>query len=369
MKPAQDLLQERKTRIRRAIALEKNDRTPVILMMDAFCARQQGVLLADFTSSLERAHEVMLAQAGRMGDFDAMETSTCAGPLALPLAFMSGIRMPGRELPPDAMWQIDEAERLSIEDYDRILAQGWPSFFAAYMKRHFNTDVGEVYAQLATTGRYIASFEANGYAVYTPTVLTTVTDALAGGRSMSKFMRDLYKIPDKVEAVLDVMLEAQVKMIPELVRRTRAEVLFVSPARGASAFFAPRLWERFIWKYLKGLCEAIIAEGVVANIHADGNWERDLDFFRSLPRGKFVFEADHGTDMRKLKEKLGDWCCIKGDVPAALLSCSTPDEVYDYCVNLMKDMGDGHILASGCSIPDDAKFENVRAMVSAAAGQ
>ncbi|WP_246615291.1 hypothetical protein [Clostridium thailandense] len=28
---------------------------------------------------------------------------------------------------------------------------------------------------------------------------------LGGGRSMAKFMRDLYRMPDKVEAVLDVI--------------------------------------------------------------------------------------------------------------------------------------------------------------------
>ena len=61
---------------------------------------------------------------------------------------------------------------------------------------------------------------------------------------------------------------------------------------------------------------------------ADGNWERDLDRFREFPKGRCVFEADHGTDMYKVKEKIGDWCAIKGDVPAALLACRTPDDVY-----------------------------------------
>jgi uroporphyrinogen-III decarboxylase len=43
--------------------------------------------------------------------------------------------------------------------------------------------------------------------------------------------------------------------------------------------------------------------------------------------------------------------------------------VYDYASKLVKDMGDGFILASGCSIPPNAKVENVKAMISAATGR
>jgi len=61
--------------------------------------------------------------------------------------------------------------------------------------------------------------------------------------------------------------------------------------------------------------------------------------------------------------------CIAGDVPAALLTLGTPDEVNEYCIRLIKDIGPtGFILHSGCDIPIDAKLENVQAMVAAATG-
>jgi uroporphyrinogen-III decarboxylase len=143
----------------------------------------------------------------------------------------------------------------------------------------------------------------------------------------------------------------------------------MSPARGASEFFAPKLWKRFIWKYLKETVDVIIEEGAIADIHIDSNWERDLSFFREFPKAKCVFETDSATDIHKIKEVLGDHMCIKGDVPAAKLALGTPDEVYNYCKQLINDMGPGFILSSGCSIPPNAKLENVKAMISAATGK
>jgi uroporphyrinogen-III decarboxylase len=60
--------------------------------------------------------------------------------------------------------------------------------------------------------------------------------------------------------------------------------------------------------------------------------------------------------------------CIKGDVQAAKLALGNPDEIYNYCTKLIKDMGPGFILSSGCSVPPNAKVENVKAMIAAANG-
>lgn len=115
--------------------------------------------------------------------------------------------------------------------------------------------------------------------------------------------------------------------------------------------------------------EVVIEEGAIANLHIDGNWERDLEYFKALPRGKCVFETDSCTDIYKIKEVLGNHMCIKGDVPAGLLTLGTPDKVYEYCTKLINDMGTGFILSSGCTVPPNAKVENVKAMISAASGK
>jgi len=179
----------------------------------------------------------------------------------------------------------------------------------------------------------------------------------------------MYRIPDKVEAVIDVIQQETINDLRQQIRATNSKIVFISPARGASEFYSPKLWERFIFKYLKEVAEAILEEGAVVNFHMDSNWERDLEYFRVFPKGRCVFEADGATDIYKIKEVLGDRMCIKGDVPAAMLTLGTPEEVYNYCSRLINDMGPGFILSTGCAIPVNAKVENVKAMIAAASGK
>lgn len=367
MKTTQELLLERKTRVNKAIALEKTDRTPLILMMDAFCAKHVGVKMADFCKNLKASNAVMLESAKRLGDFTGINAAFGAGTL-FPIMFCAKAKLPGRELPDDALWQLDEREVMTTDDYDAIINKGWGLFLQDYLVNRLGYPLDEAMKELTEVPQLVKNFEDAGYLVYSPVVAITVNEYLSGGRSMPKFMRDLFKIPDKVEAVLDVIQEENNESLRQQIRATKASVVFLSPARGASEFFSPKLWERFVWKYLKGSIEVIIEEGAAADIHIDSNWGRDLEFFRSLPKGKCVFETDSSTDIYKVKEVLGGHMCIKGDVPAQKLALGTPDEVYDYCTRLIKDMGTGFILSSGCSIPPNAKVENVKAMIAAVTG-
>jgi uroporphyrinogen-III decarboxylase len=368
VKTEQELLLERKTRVSKAIALEKTDRTPLILMMDAFCARHIGVKLSDFCESLAASNAIMLESAKKLGDFDGVNAPFGVA-LLFPTMFCAKIKLPGRELPDDSLWQLDEREVMTVDDYDVILNKGWGPFLQDYLVNRLGYPLGKIMQELDKTAQFINNFETAGYLVYSPGAAITVNEYLSGGRSMPKFMKDLFKMPDKVEAVLDVIQQENNETLRQQIRATKASVVFLSPARGASEFFSPKLWERFVWKYLKGAIDVIIEEGAAADIHIDSNWGRDLEFFLSLPKGKCIFETDGSTDIYKIKEILGGHMCIKGDVPAQKLALGTSDEVYDYCTKLIKDMGTGFILSSGCSLPPNAKVENVKAMIAAATGK
>ncbi|SDF83832.1 uroporphyrinogen decarboxylase family protein [Sporomusa acidovorans] len=369
MKSAQELLKERTARVKKAIALEKPDRTPIILTADAFCAYHMGVKLSDFVFDVKLSSKTIYDSLKALGEVDGTGGAFCTARL-FPLMAYAKMKLPGVELPDNAFWQIDEQELMAVADYDTILDKGWAAFSKDYIANRLKIDVPSLLAETAKLPELRQNFVDAGYVVYIGAGASiTVNEYLSAARTFPKFMRDMFKMPDKVEAVLDIILAETLEKIRKQIRAANPTVVFVSPSRGASQFYSPKIWQRFVWKYLKATVDAIIAEGAVANIHIDGNWERDLEFFKDFPKGKVVFETDGATDIYKIKEVLGDRMCIKGDVPAALLTVGNPEEVYNYCTNLIKNMGLGFILSTGCTVPPNAKVENMQAMVAAATGK
>lgn len=370
MKTAQELYQERITRLRKAIALEKPDRTPVMAWADGFCANYLGVKMSEYSAYPYVAAETTLSFFKEFPTFDATELEFTP-PDMVSLGFLSKMKIAGRDLPEGSCWIVDEQERLTTEDYDRILEMGWDAFNAKFIAEKFQIPqeyFGQVFGAMAMAGQ---KFYENGIPVYTMTLGSGIPlETLAGGRTMAKFIKDLFRMPDKVQAVMDVIMDARIKNM----KNTFAQMpkkpfsIFVGIARGASEFLSPKLWQRFVLPYMVRIVNTVIDEGMIANLHFDSNWERDLEYLKQFPKGTCVFACDHSTDIYKIKEVLGDTMCIKGDVPSPMLAFGTPDDVYNYSTKLIRDMGNGFILAPACTLPANAKIENVKAMLAAVEG-
>lgn len=72
--------------------------------------------------------------------------------------------------------------------------------------------------------------------------------------------------------------------------------------------------------------------------------------------------------MARAKELFGDYAALKGNVPGPMLATASPDKVKDYVKELIEECseGGGLLVDGGVSgIPDEAKPENVKAMVDA----
>jgi uroporphyrinogen-III decarboxylase len=146
-------------------------------------------------------------------------------------------------------------------------------------------------------------------------------------------------------------------------------LVWIGGWRSAPYLLSPAMWNRFVWPYLCELVNEVVEAGLIALLHLDSDWTRELERFKELPRGKCVMALDGETDIFKAKEILGDHMCIMGDVPASMLFLKSPDDIYRYCSRLIRELGPrGFILQSGCDIPANAKLENVQAMVAAAVG-
>jgi uroporphyrinogen-III decarboxylase len=366
------LYQERYALIEKAIKLEPVDRIPVVYMGVAFAPRYMGMSIAEFCADPEAALQVTLAAMDRLGGLDGANMAG-GGSIAAALTglWLSHIAIPGRELPPESLWQVQEAEVLTVDDYDTILEKGFNAFLMEYLPRVVDmAEFGAAMAWNAANGaRTQQLYREHGYVVVcdAPMMANIPFEPLCGGRSMGKFFLDLYRIPDKVEAVMQVMLAETLAGIEAINAPFGIGGAWLGGWRAASALLAPKLWDRFVWPYYLAIANALIAKGIKPVLHWDQDWTRDLARLKELPAKTCVLNPDGMTDLRKFKELVGDRMAVMGDVPASLFAAGTPDDIYDYVRDLVRDIGPtGLILCPGCDAPINTKPENMEAFVAAA---
>lgn len=371
MKTPQELLAERVRRIRTAVALGKPDRVPVTLACDAFCAQHVGISIAEYIKDINKSSEYIFQSITALGEVDAVGmTQTTA--YAFGGLMLADVKLPGRELPDDQPYQVDEKYLMTVEDYDTIIAKGYNAFCQDYLTTRL-PKAGADFHKFMTTTDFAANtmrFVNAGILPFCSGLFVPAFDVFCSARGLSTFMKDLFKIPDKVQAAIDVAMIDMTAALRRQIREAQPLTVFVGFSRGASEFVSPKIWNRFTLPYVKQIVDLIIDEGSVPYLHFDGNWERDLARFKELPKGKCIFGGDSATNLFKAKEVLGDHMCILGDVPPSMLTLGTADEVYAYCRKLINEIGPaGFILAAGCMVPSNAKIANVKAMLSAITGK
>lgn len=363
MATARELYEERKKRILTAVALEKPDRVPVVPLADSFCARHMGVKMSEFATDPEVANKAIIDSFSRLGDVDGLHFATYNA-AQLGMCWLSRIKIPGRDLPEDEIWQVDEQELMTIEDYDKIINEGYNKFLSDYYREKLDNLEAKLQPIFEFMPKAQKAVEDLGIVLFCGAPVNIPYEPFCGGRSMPAFLKDLFRIPDKVQKAMDVAMVDIIENARQTLRATKPISVWVGGWRSASEFLSPRLWKRFVFPYFKQVVQTVVDEGVIPVLHFDSDWTRDLEYLRELPKGKCVLALDGATDIFKAKEILGDHMCILGDVPPSMLSLATPDEVHDYCQRLINEIGpSGFILAPGCDTPPNAKPENVKAMI------
>jgi len=354
-------------RIKTAVELGTPDRPPVVLQMSAFAAKHQGVKMADFCASPALSNETIIKSAQGLGEVDGV-TLMMMNPKVLSLESLCEVQTPGIELGEDAMWQVHETERMQPEDYDAILSMGYtPWLMSQYVPKHFGNLMGALGPMFGFAPTAAKNVVEAGFVPFAPLAAISPFQTFMGGRSMVKFNRDLFRMPEKVMEAMEVAQKDVLANVRKLIGMAHPFGIMVPLGRASGLFYSRKVQEKFVFPHYKELVETVVECGAFAALHIDDNFERDLDFFRTLPKGKCIFQADSSTDIFKLKEALDGHMCIMGDVPATMLALGTPEEVHAYATRLIREIGpSGFILSSGCDVPPNAKVENVEALVAAA---
>ena len=365
----EDLYNQRLERILKAVALEEPDRTPVVLEYSGFAAYATQTPMAAFLKCPQTNIDTMIKAFELVGDGDAINYGAF-WPYGLCYDFMAKVRVPGVDLPENEMWQVTETQLMDRDDYDRILDHGWLDFFKKMMRERILNDVPPEYLPPQRQSVNVrAKWQSIGIPVLSGGDITTPIELLCGARSLMEFAIDLIDIPEKVEAVMDTILPHLADAAIRRATKKEYPLVWVGGWRAAPCLLSPAMWQRFVWPYFRKLVTEVVDAGLIALLHLDSDWTRELEIFKELPRGKCIMALDGETDIFKAKEILGDHMCIMGDVPASKLFLDNPDDVHAYCTRLIKQLGpQGYILQSGCDIPANAILENVQAMVTAAIG-
>ena len=183
---------------------------------------------------------------------------------------------------------------------------------------------------------------------------------------MAKFYADLYRIPDKVQAAMDVVLPDIITQSLNGARLGGTIGIWVGGWRSASALVAPKLWNRFVWPYFVKIVNAVVEAGLTPVLHLDQDWTRDLARLRELPAKKCILNPDGMTNMKTFKELLGDHMAMMGDVPASMFATGTPEDIHKYVRDLVNLFGSrGLILCPGCDAPINTRPENMEAFIAA----
>lgn len=119
-------------RLATSLAFEKPDRVPVVpLFVKATAANYCGVSQAVADRDPEVALQCMLKTFDDVGGWDALY-SDCPDTAMMQVLFWQvplRWRVPGVDLPEDALPQVVETEVMTVADYDRIIEAGWSDFY------------------------------------------------------------------------------------------------------------------------------------------------------------------------------------------------------------------------------------------------
>ena len=354
-------------RLRKAIALEPVDKVPVCLEGVAWCARVIGMTLEEFLSDANISTQAEIDSFKLVGNADCVNNPSFSSS-ALNFIWMTGVKRPGFEVGPDEPWQVEESGLMKPEDYDKILEMGWPAFQAQFLNERIRPGLLEEFVGYLQKGpSVIEQCTAADMPYLSMAIVMQPFESLCGGRTFTQFILDLYRMPDKVEEVMQSMFVGLNDAAIAGCAAMGAPGVWVGGWRSASKMLSQPLWDRFVWPYVKECVRQTDEAGLIPILHFDSDWTRDLPRLLELPAEQCILSLDSMTDIREAKKVLGDHMCIMGDVPPALLSSGTPEQVFEHCKQLVKDIGPtGYILQSGCDIPVDAPLANVKAMADAA---
>ena len=360
-------------RIEAVVQLDVPDRVPLAPQLDHFAATYTGISNHELMYDPAKRIAAILKVMRELGPWDMTFLAEMANGPLLQLGFPMKMMRPGYELPANEIHQFIEHEVMLPQDYDRTIDIGIIQFREELLRRIY-TGGGELeavltqgLAELSEAPYYVRAVEKEGSCVAFGGFVQEPCEFLSYARSFPQFCLDLYDYPDKILATVKSSIRESLDFGAGMVDISGVKRAFIGLSRNSPAFMSPKHFEMLVLPFLETGINEMAAAGITALLHCDTDWTSALHYFRRFPRRACILQLDGATNIFEAKKIVGDTMCIMGDIPATLLAFGCQEEVRAYCRKLIEVVGRGGglILSSGCSIPANAKPENLKAMYEA----
>ncbi len=401
---------ERAQMFQAAVQLKKGKRVPIHLHAGFY-----PVAYAGLTAEAAMHDYSKLGEAFKKfnADFmpDALATALYPGPAKVfELLDLQLYRWPGHGIPSTAPYQCVESEYMLANEYDLLIADPTGYFIRYYLPRIFgslgawgqtspltdltelpfmgvnlaplgNPAVQEAFEKFLQAGRAALEWAKATGAINAATVgalglapftagfskapFDTLGDTLRGTRAI---MLDKFRQPHKVLAACERLVPIAVEMGVRSSNGGHKPAVTIPLHKGADGFMSDKDFKTLYWPTLQATILGLVNEGVVPFLFVEGSYNQRLGVIADadIPKGTTVWMFDK-TDMKQVKKKLGGWACFGGNVPVSMLAASKPPEVSDYVKRLIDDVAqDGGFILSTGAVLDDARPENVHAMIETA---
>jgi len=296
------------------------------------------------------------------------------GPKTVTYIEQMPVRIPGKDLDDNALFQFIEREGMKEEDYDLIIEKGFGAWQMPYVASIQNPPFTGPFAKFKTIFGFISCgmevsknkkfWDSKNIPMMFHGGTAPAFDTFSMSRGMGDFACDLYDCPEKVKAACEKATPEIIATGINAVKKSGGSRIAIFAMRCSATFISPAMFEEFAWPYLKQMMLAFYEAGITPVLHADGNWLPMLPYLKELPRGSFIIELDGDTDIVKAYEILKGHGVIRGDVPPAIMAFGTVDDVKNYCAKLVDlAMGGGFIIGTGCEVPLNTPIENYKALL------
>ena len=399
-----EAFQARQKRYYDAIALKVPDMVPIVPMVDAYPVNCYKASMAEVLMDHKLMDELWIRF------HEEYQPDTAESPyfqhgffqIAERLDFTL-LKWAGHGLPEDSSYQYQEREMLPPEEYDWFLSDPsdymfrrmWPRVWGALAplaklppingSYYFFTpfiwaamadpawqEVGKALADAAAMSvkcfgeivGYQQKMAELGFPMATGSLtkapMDIVGDYLRGIKGM---MVDLRRRPEKLLAACEKLLPPMLSMGVGSAKMSGVPVCFIPLTQLLDSFMSQEQFERFYWPTLLELIRGLIAEKIHPHLLIEGVCDKRLPvMIRDVPPGWCVYHLE-SSDIFEAKKLARDRVCLRGNVPASILSTGTPDDVRAYCKRLIDEVapGGGFMMDTGVNLTE-ARPENVKAM-------